>query len=353
MNKDNFDKYKKGETDKKYINQFAVRKHINNDLKPTTHTWLKEVSSSIMKQAVRDADKNYQMFFKGLYNKPGFKSKKTHKPSFYVNYETLYRTQKGFRGERLGEIKTSERLPKIGKGKKYSDPRVTYDGMYWHLTAGYEVGVKEVDLTDEIIGIDLGVTNLAICSNGVTYGNINKTRKMVKLEKRLKREQRKLSRKRNIRKKNYPTRNIEDCKNFQKQLNKVRKVYRTMTNIRVNHLHQASIEIVKTKPSKIVMEDLNVKGLMKNKNMSKKLREQKLRQFRDMIEYKSERYGIEFELADRFFPSSKICSVCQVKKQKLTLSERTFKCDSCGAEVDRDYNASINLKNYSNLRNVK
>lgn len=352
VNKDQFEKFKKGDEKEGYINQFKVRKHINNDLKPTTHTWLKEVSSSIMKQAVRDADKNYQMFFKGLYNRPGFKSRKTHRPSFYVNYETLRRTPRGFIGERLGELHTSERLPKIPKGERYSDPRIKYDGEYWYLTAGYKIREENLELTSEVLGIDLGVSKLAVCSDGKVYENINKTSKMKRLEKKLKKEQRRLSRKRNIKKEKYPIKDVENCKNIQKQKKKVLRIYRRMTDIRVNHLHQVTTEIVKTKPSKIVMEDLDVKGLMKNKLMSKLLREQSLRRFRDMVEYKSEAKGIEFELAGRYFPSSKLCSGCHTKKETIGLDERVYKCESCGSEIDRDYNASLNIKNYSYLKDV-
>lgn len=342
-----------GKVGKKSISEGDVRKYINNVLKPTTHSWLKEVGSNVMKQGVKDASLALQRYFKGLSGKPKFKSKHKDRPSFYVNYESLSRKQGGFQGEKIGFVKTSEALPKLNKNEKYSNPRITFNGKYWYLSVGYEVQENTVELTDESLGIDLGVKDLAICSNGKVYKNINKTQRVKKLEKKLKREQRKLSRKIENNIQSYKSnrnpiykRPLKECQNVQKQNRLIRNIHRKLANIRQNYLHQTTTEIVKTKPSRIVMESLNVSGMMKNKHLSKAIQQQKFYEFKRQIEYKSKLNGIEFIQVDKFYPSSKTCSCCGNIKKDLKLSDRMYKCDVCGLVIDRDYNASINLANY-------
>lgn len=342
-----------GNSGKKSISEGEVRKYINNELKPTTHTWLKEVGSNVMKQGVKDADEAYKNFFAGRASKPRYKSKKRNKMAFYVNYESLIKTADGFRGERIGVVKTSEPLPDIPKGTKYSNPRISYDNKYWYLSVGYEVPIKELELTGEVIGIDLGVKDLAICSNGKVYKNINKTRRVKQLKKRLKRQQRRLSRKmrQNIasygekRKPNFK-KPLDECQNYQKQKHKIQLTYRSLTNIRNNYLHQTTTEIVKAKPSRIVMETLNVTGMMKNRHLAKAIAEQKLFEFKRQVAYKATMYGIELIEVPTFYPSSKTCSVCGCIKSDLKLSDRTYHCEHCGNVMDRDLNAAINLANY-------
>lgn len=342
-----------GKIGKKSISEGDVRKYINNVLKPTTHSWLKEVGSNVMKQGVKDASLALQRYFKGLSGKPKFKSKHKDRPSFYVNYESLSRKQGGFQGEKIGFVKTSEALPKLNKNEKYSNPRITFNGKYWYLSVGYEVQENTVELTDESLGIDLGVKDLAICSNGKVYKNINKTQRVKKLEKKLKREQRKLSRKIENNIQSYKSnrnpiykRPLKECQNVQKQNRLIRNIHRKLANIRQNYLHQTTTEIVKTKPSRIVMESLNVSEMMKNKHLSKAIQQQKFHEFKRQIEYKSKLNGIEFIQVDKFYPSSKTCSCCGNIKKDLKLSDRMYKCDVCGLVIDRDYNASINLANY-------
>ena len=342
-----------GKIGKKSISEGDVRKYINNVLKPTTHSWLKEVGSNVMKQGVKDASLALQRYFKGLSGKPKFKSKHKDRPSFYVNYESLSRKQGGFQGEKIGFVKTSEALPKLNKNEKYSNPRITFNGKYWYLSVGYEVQENTVELTDESLGIDLGVKDLAICSNGKVYKNINKTQRVKKLEKKLKREQRKLSRKIENNIQSYKSnrnpiykRPLKECQNVQKQNRLIRNIHRKLANIRQNYLHQTTTEIVKTKPSRIVMESLNVSEMMKNKHLSKAIQQQKFYEFKRQIEYKSKLNGIEFIQVDKFYPSSKTCSCCGNIKKDLKLSDRMYKCDVCGLVIDRDYNASINLANY-------
>lgn len=344
---------KNPETAIRTISEGEIRKYINNVLKPTTHTWLKEVGSNVMKQAIKDADIAYKRYFSGLSGKPKFKSKRTAKQSFYVNYESLSRRQGGFHGEKIGFVKTAEPLPKIRKGKKYSNPRILFDGKYWYLSVGYEIEGVVYPLTNESLGIDLGVKNLAVCSNTKVYKNINKTSNVRKLKKRLQREQRKLSRMIKSKIKRYDVdrkpiyeKPLSECKNIQKQKRKIKLIYRNLTNIRKNYIHQTTTEIVKTKPFQIVMEDLNIKGMMKNKHLSRAISEQGFYEFIRQIKYKSQKYGIKFIQVDRFYPSSKTCSCCGNIKQELKLSDRVYRCEYCGLEIDRDYNASVNLAKY-------
>lgn len=353
-----YNEWLKDNTREKIIREGDVRKYINNVLKKTTHTWLKEVGSNVMKQGVKDANIALQQFFNKISGYPKYKSRKKTKPSFYVNYDRLRRTPNGFRGEKLGIVKTKESLPKIPKGQKYVNPRITYDGKFWFLSVGYEVEQKQIKLTDEEIGIDIGLKDLAIVSNKNNscprkYRNINKGHKVKLSEKRLKRAQRKLSRKilNNIEsydENRIPTyiRPLKDCKNIQKQIHVIQVLYRKLTNIRNNYIHQVTTEIVKTKPSKIVLEDLNVSGMMKNKHLSKAIADSKWYEFRRQILYKTELYGIEVILADRFYPSSKTCSCCGNYKKDLKLKDRTYICNECGLKIDRDINAAINLANY-------
>ncbi|MGL5151462.1 MAG: RNA-guided endonuclease InsQ/TnpB family protein [Clostridium sp.] len=337
----------------KSIKESDVRKNINNVLKKTTHTWLKEVSSNVMKQGVKDANIARERWFKGLANKPKFKSRRKSKISFYVNYESFKKIKGGFRGEKIGVVKTYQALPKLKKGEKYSNPRISFDGRSWFLSVGYEVEFEPVTLTDKSLGIDVGIKQLAVCSDGEFKKNINKIKRVKQLKRKLRREQRKASRKLEANTIGY-TKNrrpiyktpLKDMKNIQKQNNLIRNLYKKLTDIRMNHLHQSTNEIVKTKPSRIVMETLNIKNMMKNKHLSKAIAEQSLYEFKRQIQYKCKKFGIEFVEADRMYPSSKKCSCCGTIKKDLKLKDRIYNC-SCGFKLDRDLNASINLANYS------
>nr|DAR91011.1 MAG TPA: endonuclease [Caudoviricetes sp.] len=357
-NQEKYKEWLEDNTKERFVKESEVRKYINNVLKKTTHTWLKDVSSNVMKQGVKDASDSLHRFFNKVSSYPKFKSKKRSKPSFYVNYETLKRIPNGFHGEKIGVVKTRESLPKIPRGEKYVNPRITYDGKFWYLSVGYKVKIKQVKLADDKIGIDVGLKDLATVSNTDTsyikkYRNINKGYRIKLLEKRLKRSQRKLSRKilnniesySNNRIPTY-TRPLSCCSNIQKQKHIIQILYRKITNIRDNYIHQVTTEIVKNKPSRIVLEDLNIKGLMKNRHLSKSISNSKWNEFRRQIEYKAELYGIEVVISDRFYPSSKTCHTCGHVKRDLKLSDRTYRCVKCGNVVDRDINASINLARY-------
>lgn len=343
-----------GMNGKKDITGGEVRKYINNVLKKTTHKWLSEVGSNVMKQGVRDAEEAYRRYFKGQSGKPCFKSRRRSKISFYVNYESLKRMQGGFHGEKLGFVRTSQPLPKLRKGQKYSNPRISYDGKYWYLSIGYEAKEEpKPELSGVSLGIDLGVKDLAILSDGRVFKNINKTREVRRLEKKLRREQRKASRRVRQNIKSYDTnrrpiwkRPLKECRNIERQNRKIRLLHKRINDIRTNYLHQTTRAIVKTKPSRIVMETLNVKGMLKNRHLSRAIAAQKFYEFKRQMLYKCVALGIELIEADRFYPSSKTCSRCGHIKRDLKLKDRTYVCPECGLVIDRDLNAAINLANY-------
>lgn len=335
----------------KGVSNYEIRKVINNVLKPNTHRWLKEVSSSVMKQAVKDAESNLKRFFRGLSSYPKFKSKHKSKPSFYVNYESLHETKdNSVHCEKIGNIKLCEKLPKLLNDERYLDPRITYDGRFWYLSVHYKSKKINTTLTDDILGIDLGIKNLAVVSNkdntrSKIYANINKSKEVKRLKRKLKHELRKYSRKLLVAKK--LDRDLKECKNLEKQRKIINSIYKRLTNIRTNHLHQITTEIVKTKPSKVVMEDLNISRMFKNRYLAEQVAEQKFYEFRHMMQYKCHVRNIEFILANRYYPSSKTCSHCGNIKHDLKLSDRTYRCEKCGLVIDRDLNASINLANYN------
>ena len=343
-----------GVNGKKDITGCEVRKYINNVLKKTTHKWLSEVGNNVMKQGVRDAEEAYRRYFKGLSGKPCFKSRRRSKISFHVNYESLKRMQGGFHGEKLGFVRTSQPLPKLRKGQKYSNPRISYNGKYWYLSIGYEAKEEpKPELSGVSLGIDLGVKDLAILSDGRVFKNINKTHEVRRLEKKLRREQRKASRRVRQNIKSYDTnrrpiwkRPLKECRNVERQNRKIRLLHKRINDIRTNYLHQTTRAIVKTKPSRIVMETLNVKGMLKNRHLSKAIAAQKFYEFKRQMQYKCEALGIELIEADRFYPSSKTCSRCGHIKRDLKLKDRTYICPECGLVIDRDLNAAINLANY-------
>lgn len=358
---------KRGKTGPKRISADDVRKYINNNLKKTTHQWLKEVSNNVMKMAVKKADYAVKKFLKGLAGKPKFKTKHRTKPSFYVNYASLARKNGGFHGERLGFIRTAEPLPRLPKGKHCSDPWISFDGKYWYLGLSYEVPTSEAEeLSGDTIGIDLGIKTLATCyvsgtKKKMTFQNINRTKRVRRLEKKLRREQRKQSRKlvantarhkliqregKKIGRKPIWKRPLHECRNLKKQRRKIALIHRRLANIRQNHVHQTTATIVKTKPSRVVLENLNVKGLMKNKHLAKAISGAKFYEFRRQMIYKCEEHGIQVIIADRFYPSSKTCSYCGYLKKDLRLNDRVYVCPACGKAIDRDLNAAINLANY-------
>lgn len=328
-----------------------IKKEFNNTIKKQDdYKWLKEVSGQITAQAFDDLNKAYKNFFKGLAKYPRFKTKRKSRKSFYVRYDRLYFKENVINIEKIGKVKykTNYDIPIL---PNYNNPRCHFDGKYWYLTIGFEHNENQVELNKDLsIGIDLGVSNLATVNClDKPIKNINKSTKVRKLKKRLKRLQRQVSRK-------YEA-NRTECR-FNKtnniiKLEKVIKfVYRKINNIRANHIHQATNMIIKLRPYRVVMEDLNISGMLKNKHLSKAIQEQGFYEFIRKMQYKCEFNGIEFVQVDKFYPSSKTCSCCGNVKKDLKLKDRMYVCDICGLEIDRDKNASINLGNYKVLAEV-
>ena len=342
----------------KFISDGDLRKEFTQLKKTEEYAWLNEIDCDVPKQAIKDACDSYKRFFKGYSKFPRFKSKKKSVPKFYQdNVKTKFTDThvklmlvagKGKASSKRNQKFCRVRLAEHGRiptDCKYYNPRIKYDGLNWWITVGIEYEDSATLQSNEGIGIDLGIKDLAICSDGNTYKNINKSQKIKKLEKRKRRLQRSISRKYEKNKKGGSY-----CKtsNIIKSEKELLKLNHRLTNIRQNYLHQTTTEIVKTKPSYIVLEDLNVKGMMKNRHLSKAVQQQCFGEFRRQIEYKSAWNNIQVIIADRFFPSSKLCSCCGNIKKDLKLSDRIYKCE-CGNVIDRDYQAALNLKRYGEM----
>ena len=334
----------------KFISDNDLRKEFTQLKKTKEYEWLNQYFNNIPKQAIKDACDSYKKFFKGYSKFPKFKSKKKSRPSFYVDNIKIQFTDTHVKLEKISNS-TKKNKTKLNwirlaeKGRiptdcKYSNPRVTFDGINFWISVGIEVEESTEVPTNNGVGIDLGIKDLAICSDKVTYKNINKTQKIKKLEKRKHRLQRSISRKYLNNKKGesyYKTSNII------KSEKKLLKLNHRLTNIRNDYLHKVTSKIINRKPKFITIEDLNVSGMMKNKHLSKAIQQQKLYEFRRQLEYKFKWNNIELRIVDRYYPSSKLCHNCGQIKSDLKLSDRIYKCD-CGYEEDRDYNASLNLR---------
>ena len=339
----------------KFISDGDLRKEFTKLKKTEGYAWLNEIDCDVPKQAIKDACDSYKRFFKGYSKFPRFKSKKHSVPKFYQDNVKIKFTDTHVKlmlvaGKGKATSKRNQKFCRIRLAEhgrvptdcKYCNPRIKYDGLNWYITVGIEYENSTTFPSNEGIGIDLGIKDLAICSDEHKYHNINKTQKIKKLEKRKRRLQRSISRKYEKNKKGGSY-----CKtsNIIKSEKELLKLNHRLTNIRQNYLHQTTTEIVKTKPSYIVLEDLNVKGMMKNKHLSKAVQQQCFGEFRRQIEYKSAWNNIPVIIADRFFPSSKLCSCCGNIKKDLKLSDRVYRCE-CGNVIDRDYQAALNLKRY-------
>ena len=339
----------------KFISDGELRKELTQIKKTDEFNWLNNYSNNITKQSIKDACLAFQRFFKHQSDFPKFKSKRKSTPSFYVDnckiefsenkvkLEKIYNYNgkpKGNRGV-LNWIKLAEKN-RIPLNCKYYNPRITFDGINWWVSVGIDYEENIGQPTNDGIGIDIGIKDLAICSDKNTYKNINKTKQIKKLKKKKRRLQRKVSRKYLKNKKGEcycKTRNIIKCEKEILRLN------HRLTNIRHNYLNQVTSEIINRKPKFIVLEDLNIKGMMKNRHLAKAVQEQCFYEFYRQIQYKCLWNNINFITADRFFPSSKLCSVCGNIKKNLKLSDRVYICE-CGNVIDRDYQASVNLCNY-------
>lgn len=337
----------------RFIPDNDLRKQFTRLKKQEEYSWLNSISNNVTKQAIKDACDSYKRFFKGYSKFPKFKSKKRSKASFYqdnckIKFTKTHVKVEGFTSnkkknkQKINWIRLSEK-GRIPTDCKYSNPRISFDGINWFISVGVEYEDSSQLPTNQGIGIDLGIKDLAICSDKYVYGNINKTKQVKKIEKKRRRLQRQVSRKYELNKEGRSYRKTSNIKKLEKQL---LKVNHRLTNIRKNYTHQVTTDIINRKPMFIVLENLNVVGMMKNKNLAKAIQQQNFYEFYRQIKYKSLWNNIKFIEADKWYPSSKTCSKCGSIKKQLKLSERKYVCEECGCVIDRDLNASINLMKY-------
>ena len=333
---DRYEKDGSNTTVQQGIEHIQDLKHNNPD-----YVWVKSIPEAITKQSIKDLDKAYKSFFKSGFGKPKFKKKGKCNISFYQRTDNFHQVDDTH--IKITGIKSYIKIKKCDIPIKVSNTRVSFDGKYWYLSYAYEVQ-EQTNNSIDIIGVDLGIKDLAIVSDGKVFKNINKTQVIKKLEKQQKRLQRQVSRKYEM---NKQGKKFVKTENIKKLEQRIRLLDRRLANIRNTYTHEITKDLVRATPKKIVIEDLNVRGMLKNKHLSKAISNQCFNKFRKYLTYKCQLYGIELEIADRFYPSSKMCSCCGNVRKQLSLSERIYKCKECGLEIDRDYNASINLSRYN------
>ncbi len=336
----------------KFISDGELRKELTQLKKTEEFNWLNNYSNNITKQSIKDACLAYQRFFKHQADFPKFKSKRKSRPSFYIDNCKIKFSENKVKLEKIANSKKKNKQKlnwiklaennRIPINCKYYNPRVTFDGLNFWISVGIDFEINQSQPTNDGIGVDVGIKDLAICSDKNIYKNINKTKQIKKLKKKKRRLQRRVSKKYLKNKKGGSY-----CKtsNIIKSEKELLKLNHRLTDIRHNYLHQVTSEIIKREPKFIVLEDLNVRGMMKNRHLAKAVQEQCFYEFYRQIQYKCLWNNINFITADRFFPSSKLCSCCGNVKKDLKLSDRTYICE-CGNVIDRDYQASVNLCNY-------
>lgn len=326
---------------------------LNNEYIPDNpdKTWIREVYSKAVKKSIEDGCTAFTRFFKHQSDFPKFKKKgKSDVKMYFVrnNPKDCQCERHRLKIPTLGWVRIKEKgyIPTTKDGYMIRSGTVSVKAGRFYVSVLVEIPDINIDNnSNEGIGIDLGLKDFAIVSNGKTYRNINKSAGLKKLEKQLIREQRSLSRKYENLKKGESTQRA----NIQKQKLKVQKLHHKMDNIRTDHINKTIAEIVKIKPSYITIEDLNVKGMMKNRCLSKAVASQKFYEFRTRLKAKCDENGIELRVADRFYPSSKTCHHCGSVKKNLKLSDRIYRCE-CGYVADRDLNAALNLKDAKTYR---
>ena len=331
----------------KFISGYELAKRFTQFKKQEGNEWLKEISGRALKVAILNAATAYDNFFKKRGKHPKFKTKKRSKMSCATHEGTTIIEKKRIRCEKLGWIASHKHNIPIGENIKYFNPKLSFDGDNFWFSVSVEVddyNNNDKEKT-EPIGIDLGIKTLAVCSNGKSYKKSN----IKKHKKKLKRLQRKVSRQyQKMLDESKETKvkfsEIHKSKNLLKLESNIRKEYRKINNILTTNIHTITSELIKLNPYSIVIEDLNVKGMRKNKHLSEKINEAKFYEFRRQLEYKCKWNNVNLIIADRWYPSSKLCSSCGNRKKKLSLKERIYVCEECGCVIDRDYNASLNLK---------
>ena len=336
------------ELDNKFVSANDFSKYINNVYLPNNpdKKWIKDVSSKSVKQAMIYGEKAFKKFFKGLSAFPVFKKKgKNELGAYFVkNNKTdfeFYRHKIKIPTLKFVRVKEYGYIPKNAIIKSGTITKIA-DRYFLSLVMEVDDIVKTENKNIKGLGVDLGIKDTAICSNGMVFRNINKTIKIKKLKKKLKREQRKMSR--SIEYSKSKKIKLKECKNFNKKKLKVQKIFYRLNCIRDDYNNKMVNEITRAKLKYITIEDLKVSNMIKNKHLSKAIQEQNFYSIRTKLINKCKERNIEIRLVDTFYPSSKTCSCCGEIKKDLKLNDRIYKCSSCGLEIDRDYNASINLE---------
>ena len=327
------------EKDEKFITGNDFDKYVNNILSKTL-PWIKECGSKARKQSIKRSELAFKRFFSKKSGFPNFKKKKHNNMSLYFpkNSKTDWIVERHrIKIPTLGFVRLKEK-GYIPIKLSVISGTITKRADRYYVSVIMDVKYKTRQNNNQGIGIDLGIKEFAICSDNIVYSNINKTKKVKRLEKRLKRQQRKLSRKLLKYKKGESTRNIV------KQQLKVQKIHQRVSNRRVDYINKVIYSIIKREPSFITIEDLNVAGMIRNRHISKAIQQQGFYMFRQKLFNKCKINNIELRIANRFFPSSKTCCKCGLIKKDLKLKDRVFTC-LCGNNIDRDLNASINLMN--------
>lgn len=330
----------------KFMTGKAFSVWLNNEFLPNNpdYTWIKEVSSKSVKKSIEDGCAAFARFFKHQSAFPKFKKKgKSDVKMYFVknNPKDCFCERHRVNIPTLGWVRLKEKgyIPTTKDGFVIKSGTVSIKAGRYYVSVLVEIPDATISNTSNSgMGIDLGLKDFAILSDGRTYKNINKSAGLKKLEKQLRREQRCLSRKYENLKKGESTQ-----RNISKQKLRVQKLHHRIENIRTDYINKIIAEIVKTKPLFITIEDLNVSGMMKNRHLSKAVASQKFYEFKTKLKAKCDENGIELRIADRFYPSSKLCHCCGQIKKDLRLSDRIYKCD-CGYITDRDFNASLNLR---------
>lgn len=338
--------YKQGEKHLSAFGMINLLKPLKND---GEHEWLYEVSNASLQIVCRDLDNAYKGFFEKRTRFPKFKSRKKSKPNYPVRSDVFYFKDDLFvQIEKISRVRFQAKYKHFtfptGKGIKFTNPRISLVNGKWILSFGMECENQAPQLTDNDMGIDLGVKELAAVACGdrhKVYRNINKSKRMRTLEHKRKHIERTIARKYRTNGSYAKTKGIEKYEKI------LRSIHYKQSCIRNNYIHQVTHELVSMLPKKVTMEDLNVIGMMKNGHLSKSIKDQCLSEFTRQMKYKCEWNGVEFVQADRFFPSSKTCSCCGWYKKDLKLRDRIYICPHCGFTFDRDLNAAINLMRYS------
>ena len=332
---------------KKFMSGKSFSVWLNNDYLPNhpEYSWIREVSSKSVKHSIEDACTAFSRFFHHQSGFPRYKKKGRSDVKMYFvrnNPKDCLCERHRIKIPTLGWVRLKEKgyIPTSKDGYIVKSGTISMKAGRYYVSALVEVTdpVRDSCFSDGV-GIDLGLKNLAILSNGTVYRNINKTARIRKLEKQLRRAQRKLSRKYENLKKGESTQKA----NIRKQKLKLQKLHQRLKNIRTDHINKTISEIAKTKPSHITVEDLNVSGMMKNRHLSKAVASQKFYEFRTKLKKKCEEFGIELRIVSRWYPSSKTCHCCGHIKKDLKLSDRVYRC-VCGYTEDRDFNAALNLR---------